>query len=105
MVRADVFNGFFCGFDSCGSAAFPDFRGGASSRPPAAKAVRTNSSILRHVGKFNASPRLRRVSATKSYGVFGAKRNSRFRKIWFEPMFFRNVVISERFSDASKLAA
>ena len=28
MVRADVFNGFFCGFDSCGSAAFPDFRGG-----------------------------------------------------------------------------
>ena len=22
MVRADVFNGFFCGFDRCGSAAF-----------------------------------------------------------------------------------
>nr|QBM02396.1 hypothetical protein [uncultured archaeon] len=46
MVRADVFNGFFCGFDSCGSAAFPDFRGGTSSPPQAAKAVRTNSSIL-----------------------------------------------------------
>ncbi|TSC91555.1 MAG: recombinase [Parcubacteria group bacterium Licking1014_17] len=79
MVRADVFNGFFCGFDSCGSAAFPDFRGGTSSPPQAAKAVRTNSSILHHVGKVNASPRLRRVSATKSYGFFGVKRNSRFR--------------------------
>jgi len=79
MVRADVFNGFFCGFDSCGSAAFPDFRGGTSSPPQAAKAVRTNSSILHHVGKVNASPRLGRGSATKSYGFFGAKRNSRFR--------------------------
>jgi len=79
MVRADVFNGFFCGFDSCGSAAFPNFRGGTSLPPQAAKAVRTNSSILHHVGKVNASPRRRRGSATKSYGFFGAKRNSRFR--------------------------
>ena len=31
---------------SCGSAAFPNFRGGTSSPPAAAKAVRTNSIIL-----------------------------------------------------------
>ena len=35
MVRVDVFNGFFCGFDSCDSAAFSDFRGETSSPPPA----------------------------------------------------------------------
>ncbi len=52
MVRADVFNGFFCGFDSCGSAAFPNFRGGNSlSRPcVGTKAVQTNSRIEHHVG-------------------------------------------------------
>jgi len=46
------FSGFFCGFDSCGSAAFPSaswrIRGGTSSPPQAAKAVRTNSRILHH---------------------------------------------------------
>src|SRR3990167_7510745 len=53
------FSGFFCGFERCGSAAFPDscppkfserkFRrvnGGTSSPPAAAKCVRTNSRIL-----------------------------------------------------------
>ena len=79
MVRADVFNGFFCGFERCGSAAFPDFRGGTSSPPQAAKAVRTNSSILHHVGNVKSAGASRPSAATKSYGVFGAKRNSRFR--------------------------
>jgi len=78
MVRADVFNGFFCGFDSCGSA-FPDFRGGTSSPPVAAKAVRTNSRIEHHVGNVKDSDVASLRSATKSYGFFGAKRNSRFR--------------------------
>ena len=52
------FSGFFCGFERCGSlrlcsvraAAFPNFRGGNSSPPQAAKAVRANSRILHHVG-------------------------------------------------------
>jgi len=79
MVRADVFNKFFCGFDSCGSAAFPDFRGGTSSPPQAAKAVRTNSRIEHHVGNVKDSDVASLRSATKSYGFFGAKRNSRFR--------------------------
>ena len=42
------FFGFFCGFERCGSAAFPNFRGGTSSPPAAAKCVRTNSRILHH---------------------------------------------------------
>src|SRR3989338_7922526 len=44
------FSGFFCGFERCGSAAFPDFRGGTSSPPAAAKCVRTNSRILKGGG-------------------------------------------------------
>jgi len=43
------FSEFFCGFQRCGSAAFPNFRGGTSSPPQAAKCVRTNSRILHHV--------------------------------------------------------
>src|SRR3989338_3288843 len=42
------FYGFFCGFERCGFAAFPNFRGGTSSPPQAAKTVRTNSRILHH---------------------------------------------------------
>ena len=45
------FYGFFCGFERCGSAAFPNFRGGTSSPPQAAKCVRTNSRILHQKGK------------------------------------------------------
>ena len=41
------FSGFFCCFERCGSAAFPDFRGGIFSE----KCVRTNSRILHHVRK------------------------------------------------------
>src|SRR3989344_1321956 len=40
------FFGFFCSFERCGSAAFPNFRWGNSSPPTAAKCVRTNSRIL-----------------------------------------------------------
>ena len=54
------FSGFFCGFERYGSAAFPNFRGGnslpcrqAGSPPQAAKCVRTNSRILRHVKYVN----------------------------------------------------
>src|SRR3990167_5932244 len=45
------FSGFFCGFERCGSAAFPNFRGGTSSPPQAAKCVRTNLRILLQKGK------------------------------------------------------
>ena len=44
------FSGFFCGFERCDSAAFPNFRGGNSSPPQVAKAVRTIFRILHHVG-------------------------------------------------------
>jgi len=79
MVRADVFIGFFCGFDSCDSAAFPDFRGGISSPPAAAKAVRTNSRIEHHVGNVKDSDVASLRSATNSYSIWGVKTNSRFR--------------------------
>ncbi len=51
------FSGSFCDFERCGSAAFPNFRGGNFSPPQAAKCVRTNLSILYHVGKVNTSLR------------------------------------------------
>ena len=79
MVRADVFNGFFCGFDSCGSAAFPDFRGGTSSPPQAAKAVRTNSSILHQIENCKQVGFASLRSATNSYSILGVKTNWRFR--------------------------
>ena len=41
-----------------------------------------------HVGNVKDSDVASLRSAAKSYGGFGGKRNSRFRKIWFEPMFF-----------------
>ena len=79
MVRADVFNGFFCGFERCGSAACPNFSGGNSSPPAAAKAVRTNLRILHHIGncKFEWFASLR--SATNLYSILGVKTNSQFR--------------------------
>ncbi|OGN29580.1 MAG: hypothetical protein A3H54_01640 [Candidatus Yanofskybacteria bacterium RIFCSPLOWO2_02_FULL_41_13] len=48
MVRADVFNGFFCGFDSCGSAAFPDFRGGDFLAPSQSRGEMRSNHILRN---------------------------------------------------------
>ena len=41
------FSGFFCGFERCGSVAFPNFRGGNFPE----KCVRTNSRILHQKGK------------------------------------------------------
>ena len=56
--------------------------------------------------KSFGSPRLASLrSATNSYSILGVKTNSRFRKIWFEPMFFRNVVISSLFSVSTNFAA
>jgi len=53
--------------------------GGGAVQSFRSKWVRAKFRIEHQTGKVNASPHLRRVSATKSYGVFGAKRNSRFR--------------------------
>src|SRR3990167_7489224 len=44
-------------------------------------------------------------SATNLYSILGEKTNSRFRKIWFEPMFFKNVVIAVGLREESRLAA
>ena len=61
------FSGFFYGFERCGSAAFPNFRGGNSSPPQAAKAVRTISRVLHTLenGKPEEAASLR--SAVISY--------------------------------------
>src|SRR3989344_6277078 len=100
------FCGFFCDFERCGSAAFPNFRGGISSpRPGGAKCVRTNSRVVHHVGKVKEFWFASLRSATNSYSILWVKTNSRFRKIWFEPMFFRNVVIAEGLGEESRLAA
>ena len=73
------FSGFFCGFERCGSAVFPNFRGGISSPPQAAKCVRTNSRILHQKGirKLERFASLR--SAMILYSILGVKKNSRFR--------------------------
>src|SRR3989344_4652645 len=105
MVRADVFNRVFGSFYRCGSAAFPHFRGGNSSPPQVAKCVRTNSRILLQKGKIKRFWFASLRSATNSYSILGVKTNSRFRKIWFEPMFFRNVVIAVGLGEESRLAA
>src|SRR3989344_4605074 len=99
------FSGFFCGFERFGSAAFPNFREGNSSPPQAAKCVRTNSRILHQKVKVKEFWFASLRSATNLYSILGVKTNSRFRKIWFEPMFFRNVVIPERLGEESRLAA
>src|SRR3989344_2593751 len=84
------FFGFFCGFQRRGSAAFPNFRGGNSSPPQAAKCVRTNSRILHQTGKIKwfwfASLR----SATGWYLILGVKTNSRFRILGEENFLILN---------------
>jgi len=69
------FSGFFCGFERCSSAAFPNFRGGIFSE----KCVRTNSRILHHVGKVKEFWFASLRSATNSYSILGVKTNWRFR--------------------------
>ncbi|PIR04760.1 MAG: hypothetical protein COV57_02710 [Candidatus Liptonbacteria bacterium CG11_big_fil_rev_8_21_14_0_20_35_14] len=79
MVRADVFLRVLLRFLWCGSAAFSEFfRGGISSPPQAAKAVRTNSRILHTLenGKPEEAASLR--SATNLYSILGVKKNWRF---------------------------
>jgi len=81
------FFGFFCGFQQCGSAAFPNFRGGNSSPPQAAKCVRTNSRILHQKGKVKEFWFASLRSTTNLYWILGAKKNWRFR-ILGERKFF-----------------
>jgi hypothetical protein len=82
------FSGFFCGFERCGSAAFPNFRGGIFSE----KCVRTNSRILHHVGncKFEGLASLR--SATNLYSILGVKTNWRFRILGEENFLILNPI-------------
>ena len=80
------FFGFFCGFERCGSATFPNFRGGIFSE----KCVRTNLRILHHVGncKFERFVSLR--SATNWYSILGVKTNWRFRILGEENFLILN---------------
>jgi len=80
------FYGFFCGFERCGSAAFPNFRGGISSPPQAAKCVRTNSRILHQVGKVKEFWFASLRSATNSYSILGQKRIGGF-AFWGKKIF------------------
>ena len=66
-----------------GLASLVWFRSRISDKMSSSQTVKTH-----HVGNVKDSDAASLRSATKSYGFFGAKRNSRFRKIWFEPMFF-----------------
>ncbi len=84
------FSGFFCGFERCGSAAFPNFRGGNCSPPQAAKCVRTNSRILHHVGKVKEFWFASLRSATNLYSILGVKTNSRFRILGEENFLILN---------------
>ena len=84
------FSGFFCGFERCGSAAFPNFRGGNSSPPQAAKCVRTNSRILHQTGKVKEFWFASLRSATNSYSILGAKTNWRFRILGEENFLILN---------------
>jgi len=69
------FSGFFCGFQRCGSATFPNFRVGIFSE----KCVRTNLRILHHVGKVKGFWFASLRSATNLYSILGVKKNWRFR--------------------------
>src|SRR3989338_5086218 len=84
------FYGFFCGFQRCGSAAFPNFRGGISSPPQAAKCVRTNSRILHHIGKVKEFWFASLRSAMILYSILGAKTNWRFRILGEENFLILN---------------
>ena len=80
------FSGFFYGFERCGSAAFPNFRGGIFSE----KCVRTNSRILHHVGKVKEFWFASLRSATNLYSILGVKTNSRFRILGEENFLILN---------------
>ena len=80
------FYGFFCGFQRCGSAAFPNFRGGIFSE----KCVRTNSRILHQTGKVKEFWLASLRSAANSYSILGVKTNSRFRILGEENFLILN---------------
>jgi len=103
MARVDVFPRFFGSFYKRGGllrrasdgrgATSSGFCGVGSSRPAAAKCVRTIFRILDNLVKVKelevASPTRGRTSATKSYGVLGENRNRRFSG---EKKFFINLL-------------
>ena len=80
------FSGFFCGFERCGSAVFPNFCGGVFSP----KCVRTNSRILHQKGKVKEFWFASLRSATNSYSILGVKTNSRFRILGEENFLILN---------------
>ena len=80
------FYGFFCGFERCGSAAFPNFRGGNFSE----KCVRTIFRILHHVGNCKRFWFASLRSATSLYSILGVKTNSRFRILGEENFLILN---------------
>src|SRR3989344_328398 len=80
------FSGFFCGFQRCGSAAFPNFRGGIFS----AKCVRTNSRILHQVGKVKEFWFASLRSAANLYSILGVKTNWRSRILGEENFLILN---------------
>ena len=69
------------------------------------RACRFNSCPAHQTGKVKEFWFASLRSATNSYSILGVKTNWRFRKIWFEPMFFRNVVIAVGLGEESRLAA
>jgi hypothetical protein len=76
------FYGFFYGFERCGSAAFPNFRGGIFPE----KCVRTNSRILHQTGKVKEFWFASLRSATNSYSILGVKRIHGF-AFWGKKIF------------------
>ena len=60
---------------------------------------------LRHFGYVKVSASPLRGSAAKLNGELKEKINFWFCKMWFEPIFLRNVAISEGFSADSNFAA
>ena len=80
------FSGFFCGFERCGSAAFPNFCGGIFSE----KCVRTNSRILHQKGKVKEFWFASLRSATNLYSILGVKTNWRFRILGEENFLILN---------------
>jgi len=77
------FSGFFYGFERCGSAAFPDFRGGISSP----KCVRTNSRILHQTGKVKEFWFASLRSATKFVFNFGGQKRIHDFAFWGKKIF------------------
>src|SRR3989344_1758090 len=78
------FFGFFCGFERCGSAAFPNFRGGIFPE----KCVRTNSRILHqdryiiHTAGIFPRGGYRRVEGVGPAGDFSSRIQTQARRFF-----------------------